>query len=51
MMRSDWYSADIIAALKKQEVSLSAVPRNSGRASSTLTEGRKVNRWKARCGT
>lgn len=30
MMRSDWYSADIIAALKKQGASLSDVPRNSG---------------------
>lgn len=44
MMRSDWHSADIMAALTKQGVSLSAVPRNSGLASSTLAEGRKVTR-------
>lgn len=44
MMRSDWYPANIIAALKKQEVSLSAVSRNSGRASSTLAEEKKVTR-------
>ena len=44
MMRSDWHSADIMAALIKQGVSLSAVSRNSGRASSTLAEERKVTR-------
>ena len=36
MMRPDWHSADIIAALKKQGTSLSAVSRKSGLASSTL---------------
>ncbi len=44
MMRSDWHSADIIAALKKQGASLSAVPRNSGLAASTLAEEKKVTR-------
>ncbi len=33
----DWHPADIIAALKKQGTSLSAVSRHSGLASSTLT--------------
>lgn len=36
MMQPDWHSADIIAALKKQGTSLSAVSRQSGLASSTL---------------
>ncbi|ECC5187616.1 helix-turn-helix domain-containing protein [Salmonella enterica] len=36
MMQPDWHSADIIAALKKQGTSLSAVSRKSGLASSTL---------------
>lgn len=36
MMQQDWHSADIIAALKKQGTSLSAVSRQAGLASSTL---------------
>lgn len=36
MIQPDWHSADIIAALKKQETSLSAVSCTSGLASSTL---------------
>ena len=36
MIQPDWHSADIIAALKKQGASLSAVSRKSGLASSTL---------------
>ncbi|HCI6779286.1 TPA: helix-turn-helix domain-containing protein [Klebsiella quasipneumoniae subsp. quasipneumoniae] len=36
MMRQDWHSADIIAALKKRGMSLAAVSRNAGLASSTL---------------
>ena len=36
IMQPDWHSADIIAALKKQGTSLSAVSRKSGLASSTL---------------
>lgn len=36
MKQPDWHSADIIAALKKQGTSLSAVSRKSGLASSTL---------------
>ncbi len=35
-MQPDWHSADIIAALKKQATSLSAVAHNLGLASSTL---------------
>ncbi|HCL5250579.1 TPA: helix-turn-helix domain-containing protein [Salmonella enterica] len=44
MMRSDWHSADIIAALKKRGTSLSAVSRQSGLASSTLTNALN-RRW------
>ncbi|HGR4956592.1 helix-turn-helix transcriptional regulator [Klebsiella aerogenes] len=44
MMRSDWHSADIIAALKKQGISLSAVSRKSGLASSTLADA-LTRRW------
>lgn len=36
MMRQDWHSANIIAALKKRGMSLAAVSRNAGLASSTL---------------
>ncbi|MFA1652938.1 helix-turn-helix domain-containing protein [Klebsiella quasipneumoniae] len=36
MMRQDWHSADIIAALKKRGMSLAAVSRHAGLASSTL---------------
>lgn len=36
MMRQDWHSADIIAALKKLGMSLAAVSRQAGLASSTL---------------
>lgn len=36
MMRQDWHSADIIAALKRRGMSLAAVSRNAGLASSTL---------------
>ncbi|MBJ4954961.1 helix-turn-helix domain-containing protein [Salmonella enterica subsp. enterica serovar Goldcoast] len=44
MMQQDWHSADIIAALKKQGTSLSAVSRNSGLASSTLANA-LTRRW------
>ncbi len=37
MMQQDWHPADIIAALKKRGTSLAEVSRNSGLASSTLT--------------
>ncbi len=37
MMQQDWQPADIIAALKKRGTSLTAVSRNAGLASSTLT--------------
>lgn len=40
-MQPDWHSADIIAALKKQGMSLSAVSRRSGLASSTLANALK----------
>lgn len=36
MMKQDWHSADIIAALKKKGTSLSALSRQSGYAPSTL---------------
>lgn len=36
MKQPDWHSADIIAALKKQGTSLSAVSRKSGLTPSTL---------------
>jgi len=44
MMQPDWHSADIIAALKKQGTSLSAVSRNAGLASSTLANA-LTRRW------
>ncbi|EDQ4610876.1 transcriptional regulator [Salmonella enterica] len=44
MMRSDWHSADIIEALKKQGTSLSAVSRQAGLASSTLANA-LTRRW------
>ncbi|EHR2007519.1 helix-turn-helix domain-containing protein [Salmonella enterica] len=44
MMQPDWHSADIIAALKKQGTSLSAVSRNSGLASSTLANA-LIRHW------
>ncbi len=44
MMQQDWHSADIIAALKKQGTSLSAVSRNSGLASSTLSNA-LIRHW------
>ncbi|MFU9135912.1 helix-turn-helix domain-containing protein [Erwinia tasmaniensis] len=37
MNREDWHPADIIAALKKKGTSLSALSRESGLASSTLS--------------
>lgn len=36
MMQPDWHSTDIIAALKKRSISLSAVSRSAGLASATL---------------
>lgn len=44
MMQPDWHSADIIAALKKQGTSLSAVSRKSGLASSTLANA-LIRHW------
>ncbi|CAH5973721.1 helix-turn-helix domain-containing protein [Citrobacter koseri] len=44
MMQPDWHSADIIAALKKQGTSLSAVSRQSGLASSTLANA-LIRHW------
>lgn len=44
MMQPDWHSADIIAALKKQGTSLSAVSRKAGLASSTLANALN-RRW------
>ncbi|WLS79620.1 helix-turn-helix transcriptional regulator [Erwinia pyri] len=37
MNNEDWHPADIIAALKKQGTTLSALSRESGLASSTLS--------------
>lgn len=37
MNRVDWHPADIIAALKKKGTTLSALSRDSGLASSTLS--------------
>ncbi|CAQ86007.1 MULTISPECIES: helix-turn-helix domain-containing protein [Photorhabdus] len=37
MDKKDWHPADIIAALKKQGTTLSAVSRKAGLASSTLS--------------
>lgn len=37
MMQQNWHPADIIAALKKRGTSLSALSRQAGLASSTLT--------------
>lgn len=36
MLKQDWHSADIIAALRKKGTSLAAVSRNAGLSSSTL---------------
>ena len=44
MMQQDWHPADIIAVLKKQGMSLAAVSRNAGLASSTLTNALN-RRW------
>lgn len=44
MMQQDWQPADIIAALKKRGTSLTAVFRNAGLASSTLTNALN-RRW------
>ena len=44
MMQQDWQPADIIAALKKRGTSLTAVSRNAGLASSTLTNA-LTRRW------
>ena len=44
MMQQDWHPADIIAALKKRGTSLTAVFRNAGLASSTLTHALN-RRW------
>ncbi|WP_225086793.1 helix-turn-helix transcriptional regulator [Pectobacterium colocasium] len=41
MNEQDWHPADIIAALKKRGTSLSAVSRNAGLASSTLSNALK----------
>lgn len=43
-MGSDWHSADIIAALKKRGITLSAVSRKAGLASTTLTNA-LVRHW------
>lgn len=37
MKKDDWHPADIIAALKKRGTNLSALSRESGLASSTLS--------------
>lgn len=37
MKRKDWHSADIIAALKKRGITLAELSRQSGYASSTLS--------------
>ncbi|SUG19577.1 transcriptional regulator [Salmonella enterica subsp. arizonae] len=47
MMQPDWHPADIIAALKKQGTSLSAVSRQSGLASSTLANA-LIRHWPKR---
>ncbi|EBV1887505.1 transcriptional regulator [Salmonella enterica subsp. enterica serovar Coquilhatville] len=44
MIQSDWHSGDIIATLKKRGTLLSAVSRNSGLASSTLTNA-LIRHW------
>ena len=44
MMQQDWQPADIIAALKMRVTSLTAVSRNAGLASSTLTNALN-RRW------
>lgn len=44
MMQQDLHPADIIAALKKRGTSLAEVSRNSGLASSTLTNALN-RRW------
>ncbi|HCM6841094.1 helix-turn-helix domain-containing protein [Klebsiella pneumoniae] len=44
MRQQDWQPADIIAALKKRGTSLTAVSRNAGLASSTLTSALN-RRW------
>ncbi|HIE9492927.1 TPA: helix-turn-helix domain-containing protein [Klebsiella quasipneumoniae subsp. quasipneumoniae] len=44
MMQPDWHPADIIAALKKRGMSLAAVSRNAGLASSTLANA-LTRRW------
>ena len=44
MIQPDWHPADIIAALKKQGTSLSAVSRQAGLASSTLANA-LIRHW------
>ncbi|ECG8259382.1 TPA: helix-turn-helix domain-containing protein [Citrobacter freundii] len=44
MIQSDWHSGDIIAMLKKRGTLISAVSRNSGLASSTLTNA-LIRHW------
>lgn len=44
MTNKDWHPADIIAGLRKKGTSLSAVSRNAGLASSTLTNA-LTRRW------
>ena len=44
MIQPDWHSADIIAALKKRGMSLAAVSRHAGLASSTLANA-LTRRW------
>lgn len=44
MMQQDWHPADIIAGLRKRGTSLAAVSRNSGLASSTLTNA-LIRHW------
>ncbi|HDI4956387.1 TPA: helix-turn-helix domain-containing protein [Salmonella enterica] len=44
MMQPDWHPADIIAALRKQGKSLSAVSRRSGLASSSLANA-LIRHW------
>lgn len=41
MKKSDWHSADIIAALKKKGTSLSRLSREAGLASGTLANALK----------
>ncbi|EPJ7337068.1 helix-turn-helix domain-containing protein [Citrobacter amalonaticus] len=44
MMQQDWYSADIIAGLRKRGTSLAALSRQAGLASSTLANA-LIRQW------